>query len=244
MELENSISKPLDENIISKVTLILPTLNEEKSLTELFPILEKNVPGIKVIVADDGSKDNTKGVSESFQGNLDIFFLDRKNEPIHGLTVSVLHGIKITTTPYFIVMDADLQHPPTKLPEFIERLQENNDLVVGKRVQVVNDWPFHRKVISWGATFLGKLALIIRGRNRCSDIMSGFFGGKTELFKKVIDEHYDEFALKGYKVLFDFLKITRQKLKIAEVEYVFGSRHFGSSKIGFKTIWIFFKSLF
>ncbi|MHA1685827.1 MAG: glycosyltransferase [Candidatus Heimdallarchaeaceae archaeon] len=244
MEFDKSSFQRLDEHVISEVTLILPTLNEEKSLTELFPILEEIVPGIKVIIADDGSKDDTKGVCENFQGNLDIFFLDRKDEPIHGLTVSVLHGINLTTTPYFIVMDADLQHPPTKIPEFIIKLQESNDLVVGKRVQVVNEWPLHRKLISWGATFLGKLALILRNRNRCADIMSGFFAGKTELFKEVIEKHYNEFALKGYKVLFDFLKITRQKLKIAEVEYVFGSRHFGSSKIGFKTIWIFFKSLF
>jgi len=228
----------------SDFTIVIPTLNEEEALKKLLPILDNIIPGANVIITDDGSKDRTKEVCEKFQGRISVVFLDRTKEKIHGLTISVLDAIKNTDTKYFIVMDADLQHPPEKLPEMMEKLLEGYDLVVGKRIKVEGDWPFSRRIISWTATFLGKLSLLLRGRNRCKDIMSGFFGGKTNIFKKEISQNFDKFALKGYKVLFDFLKIHKDKLKIAEVDYVFGTREIGKSKISKKVIWEFFKSLF
>jgi len=228
----------------TNLTIIIPTINEEDSLKKLFPLLEDIAPHAKVIVADDGSKDGTKEVCETFEGDLEISFLDRSQEPIHGLTISVLDAIKKTDTGYFIVMDADLQHPPEKVPEMLQKLLDGYDLVVGRRVKVAGHWPLSRRLISWGATTLGKIALFFRRRNICRDIMSGFFGGKTEIFKKEVEENYEKFALKGYKVLFDFLKIHKGKIKIAEVDYVFGLRSTGESKISKKVIWEFFKSLF
>ena len=94
------------------------------------------------------------------------------------------------------------------------------------------------------ASLAGKISLFIRRRNRVKDIMSGFFASKTELWKKIIADKEDEFTLEGYKVLFDFLKIYPFKLKINHVDYVFGIRDYGESKISGKVIWLYFKSLF
>ncbi len=233
------------QNIInSDFTIIIPTLNEEKSIGILLSEIEKCAPETKVIVSDDGSTDRTSELVTAFDGNLDVLFLDRKKEQIHGLTISVLDAIKTCKTPYFLVMDGDLQHPPEAIVNFYRSLDENNDLVAGNRIKVVGKWPIHRKLMSYIAGLMGKMTLVLKKRSSIKDIMTGFFGSKRELWEPIIDKEKEKFTLEGYKVLFDFLKIYPEKLKISYVDYVFGTRDFGESKITSKIIWLYFKSLF
>ena len=228
----------------SKLTIIIPTLNEEKSLGNLLSLIEKICQNCKVIVSDDGSKDKTKEITETFEGEIETLFLDRKDEEVHGLTISVLDAILNCTTPYFLVMDADLQHPPDAIPGFLKLLEEDYDLVAGNRVEIVGNWSFYRKLMSFVARLLGKLALIFRRKNRVKDVMTGLFGSKAHIWKEYIEENKHKFILEGYKVLFDFLKTYPSKLKVGHVNYVFGTRHSGESKISRKVIWLYFKSLF
>ncbi len=228
----------------SEFTIIIPTLNEEKSIVHLLELLEQISPKINVIVADDGSKDKTKEIVETHTGSVKAFFLDRKNEEIHGLTISVIDAISICKTPYFMVMDGDLQHPPEVVPEFYKKLSQGYELVAGNRIEVAGKWGLYRKLMSYTAILLGKIALAVRRRNKVKDIMTGLYGSKTDLWKEVIDKEREKFTLEGYKVLFDFLKIYSPKLKIGYVDYVFGTRSSGESKISKKIIWLYFKSLF
>ncbi|MCE7741771.1 MAG: glycosyltransferase [Candidatus Heimdallarchaeota archaeon] len=228
----------------SDLTIIIPTLNEEKSIGQLLGLLEEISPKVNVIVSDDGSKDKTKEIVESHQGSVNTFFLDRKNEAIHGLTASVIDAICKCQTPYFMVMDGDLQHPPEVVPDFHEMLNQGFNLVAGNRVEVAGKWGLYRKLMSYTAVLLGRLALAIRRKNKVKDIMTGLYGSEASLWKDVIKENREKFTLEGYKVLFDFLKIYPQKLKVGYVDYVFGTRNTGESKITKKVIWLYFKSLF
>ena len=226
------------------LTIIIPTLNEEKSIGQLLDLLEDLAPNVNVIVSDDGSKDQTKKIVETHQGSVNTFFLDRKDEEIHGLTVSVIDAILNCKTDYFMVMDGDLQHPPEVVPDFLDMLNQGYDLVTGNRVEVAGKWGIFRKLMSYTAILLGRLALAIRRKNKVNDIMTGLYGSKTEMWKKIIEENRNKFTLEGYKVLFDFLKIYPDKLQIGYVDYVFGTRSTGESKITKKVIWLYFKSLF
>jgi len=228
----------------SDFTIIIPTLNEEKSIRILLSEIEKCAPETKIIVSDDGSTDCTSELVTTFDGNLDVLFLDRKKEQIHGLTISVLDAIKTCKTTYFLVMDGDLQHPPEAIVKFYRLLYENNDLVAGNRIKVVGKWPLHRKLMSYIAALMGKITLILKRRNSIKDIMTGFFGSKKELWESIINKEGEKFTLEGYKVLFDFLKIYPEKLKISYVDYVFGTRDHGESKITSRIVWLYFKSLF
>jgi len=79
----------------AQVTVIIPTLNEEKNIDTLIQKLAGLYPGIHIIVSDDGSSDNTQEKVLLFaQKNLSIQLLDRSKEPIHGLSASVVDGIK------------------------------------------------------------------------------------------------------------------------------------------------------
>lgn len=228
----------------SDFTIIIPTLNEEKSIGILLSEIEKYVPNTKIIVSDDGSKDRTSKLVTSYSGHLDVLFLDREKEEIHGLTISVLDAIRICKTPFFLVMDGDLQHPPKAIEGFFSLLKESNDLVAGNRIKVAGKWPIHRKLMSYVASIMGKMTLVLKRRNLIKDIMTGFFGSKKELWEPIINKECEKFTLEGYKVLFDFLKIYPEKLKISYVDYVFGTRDHGESKITSRIIWLYFKSLF
>ncbi len=228
----------------SDFTIIIPTLNEEKSIGKLISEIEKNAPKSSIIISDDGSSDKTKEITESYDGDVNVNFLNRKEEKSHGLTVSVLDAILKCSTPYFLVMDGDLQHPPNTISQFHFLLQQNYDIVTGKRIEVIGRWSIQRKLMSYVARILGKFALLIRRRNLIKDVMTGFFASKRDIWIPVIQEQKNKFILEGYKVLFDFLKIYKRKLKTTHVEYVFGTRDYGESKISKRIIWLYFKSLF
>ncbi|OLS23518.1 MAG: Undecaprenyl-phosphate mannosyltransferase [Candidatus Heimdallarchaeota archaeon LC_2] len=221
------------------LTIIIPTLNEEANIGRLCDEIVKLLPEINIIVVDDGSTDTTQEIVK--EKNDQVKLLDRKNEPVHGLTISIVEGIKSCITPNFMVIDGDFQHPPESLMDAYDCFQKNGDIVIGYRVKV-EDWPFTRKLMSFTAQVLAYFSLLLRRRQRPKDIMSGFFGGKVDMVAPLLES--DKLALKGYKLLFDLLKILPRDAKIEQFGYIFKSREFGDSKIGKTQIWEFFKSIF
>jgi dolichol-phosphate mannosyltransferase len=223
----------------SDTTIIIPTLNESATIGKLLNYLINEYRNIRIIVCDDGSQDGTRDIVGSFSG---VRFLDRSAEKIHGLTASVLDGISLAATPYFVVIDGDCQHPPRKIRDIVELLRAGEHLVVGIRSEVPG-WTYHRRMMSLIATWLGEAMLFVRGLRGCRDILSGFFGGDTAFFRDIIKQKKGSFELEGYKVLFDLLKVSPKNIKIADVEYVFQTRAGGESKMNSRIIWKYLKSI-
>jgi dolichol-phosphate mannosyltransferase len=243
-EKQETIEIPEDMTF-EKFTVITPTFNETDNIGPLMERLRSLYPGVNLIVADDGSTDGTREQVRDFHNDHPQFeLLDREKEEIHGLTISVLDAINQTTTPYYIVMDCDFQHPPEKVGEIAVQLLKGYHFVVGERDEIP-DWPFIRRVISWGAAVIGKFSLWIHRSANCDDVMSGFFGGETSFSREVIEKHPNGFRPKGYKVLFELLKHSpRKRTQVGRVGYVFNPRERGESKISSKHIFEFLKSAF
>lgn len=225
-------------------TVILPTLNEGPNIKDLLSCLTSHYKRASIIVADDGSRDNTKEIVASFQSK-DIFFLDRKDARTHGLTASVLEAIKLVKTKYFIVMDADGQHPWQAVGDLINHLRLGDKLVISSRIKVAGEWPLGRKIVSYLGTALGKLSLLMKNKVYLSyDILSGFFGAETIFWKEIAfhKDNISKFRLKGYKVLFDFLKIMSGDVRFGEVYYEFNARKKASSKLNSKVYLEYLKS--
>lgn len=226
-----------------ELTILIPTLNEEKSIGQLLSSLVKKYLGVKIIVCDDSSKDRTREIVNNYPDK-NILFLDRSKEKVHGLAVSVLDGINLVRTPYFVVIDADLQHPPEKIEGIYHILKLDYDIVIASRI-MVPAWQIDRKIMSFIATLLGKIVLLLREKSNFSyDILSGFWGGNTDFIKKLIEKNRNKFQFRGYKILFDFLKIMPKDARIGEVFYAFKTRSGGESKISLSVIISFLKSLF
>ena len=212
-------------------TVILPTYNEEANIGEMIDVLRDLYPDFHVLVMDDNSKDETQRiVSEkaSLDDKVRLFVRDPNDK---GLSASIFQGIQETKTKYFINMDSDFQHPPSALNGMYQQLLDGAQLTIGVRKDRSNLSSFGRWVGSWGAHYLAAFTLRIHDKQISSDIMSGLFGGDTELIKGVIEEHGSEFQMKGFKALFDLMKYVPKDLRIEEYQFEFGERAGGESKL-------------
>ncbi len=118
-----------------EVSIILPCLNEEKSiakcLQKIKAVIEKNALNAEVIVVDNNSTDNTaKIVSEFFPHFSHLHLVEEKKQ---GYGSAYLAGLKSATGNYFFMADADGTYDFEDIPRFIEKLKEGYDMVVGNR---------------------------------------------------------------------------------------------------------------
>lgn len=221
----------------SKITVIVPTINEERNIGKLISRLESLYPGVHIIVSDDGSSDNTKNVVlHAIKRYHGIKFLDRSKCEVHGLTASVVDAIGYVKTAYVIVMDGDLQHPPELINAIYGKLLEGSDVVIGVRRRIKR-WGLQRRIISKCINLFAIIVFKIRGKPIASDMMSGFFGVKSNLFKSIVKHSRKGFVMEGYKVLLDLLRMLpyRSKYRISEMPYdTFHERIYGKSKFKLK----------
>jgi len=225
------------------LTAIIPTLNEGGQIGELLRSLTELYPGIRIIVSDDGSRDGTvKCVEEAARQNPNICLCDRRHKKVKGLAASVLDGIKMVETKYFLVMDGDGQHPCRYVSYIYNHLTLGTQLCVGTRALMLG-WPWSRKMLVFLGSCLGKISLRLRKKQAPADILSGFWGMETAAWRENTDGKSRRFYLKGYKVLFDFLKICSPSLKMENAYFVFRARTTGESKAGLKVYLQYLRSL-
>lgn len=119
------------------VDIIIPCYNEEEVLTTYYNETNGIVSKIKdcrfkFIFVNDGSKDNTlvilKGLAASYENAKYISF--SRN---FGKEAAIYAGLQQSTGDYVIVMDADLQHPPTLIPQMIESINNGHDCCAAYR---------------------------------------------------------------------------------------------------------------
>jgi len=231
------------------LTVILPTLNEGGNIAKMINKIHGVSKYIKIIVADDGSKDATQSIVHAFSRiNKSVRLIDRSKEHVKGLSVSAWHGICECKTKYFIVMDADGQHPIHLIKE-LYLLRNCCDYAIASRKELPSEWPLKRKIISRTATGLAQLSLAVRGQidvARLKDPMSGMFMG-------LVDEAYETYCkykdtkleLTGYKILFDIIKYSKNGTRIGQVFYNdFNNRESGESKLGKKQIQSMLRAIF
>ena len=227
------VSPQSERNAFRECTLLIPVLNEAGNIGDLLQWLSNLYPEVSVIVLDDESTDGTQAVVKNAARDcttISIQLLERTNAPIKGITASVLDGLTRVKTPYFIVMDGDLQHPPAVVSRIVSSLVAGDDLCIATRLPYKENQGFHRIFVTRVATSFARYRLFARGY-RIKDPMSGFFGGRTELFQSAIAQHGEVFEPGGYKVLFDFLQTLPEDIKISQPTYQFALREEGASKL-------------
>ena len=98
--------------------------------------------------------------------------------------------------------------------------------------------------MSYAGTIMGKTSLLLRGKNYLRyDILGGFFGSSTTFWNECVSAlERGRFMLRGYKILFDFLKCAPSRVDAGEVRYKFQTRKSESSKIGLKIYYEYLKS--
>lgn len=212
-----------------QISLIIPTLNEAENLPALHEQIAAALNGrsYEILLVDDNSKDNTPQVCAELAKKYPLRLIVRE-KPKNGLGGAVLHGFAQARGEYLVVMDADLQHPPQKLPELLAPLEKNEaEFVLGSRLvpggSVGEQWGTFRKINSWVAT---QLARPFAGNTR--DPMSGFFAMKRSTYDRA-----DRLTPLGYKIGLELMCKCRVK-NVHEIPIHFAERTRGESKLSIK----------
>jgi dolichol-phosphate mannosyltransferase len=213
---------------LPELAVVVPTFNERDNVTVLYRRLAATLAGIRweVIFVDDNSPDGTwdvvRGLAQKDPRVRCIRRIGRR-----GLSGACIEGILASSAPYAAVMDADLQHDETILPQMLHAIRGGADLAVATRYRAGGSAaeglsPIRR----WGSEMATRLANAFIG-TKVSDPMSGFF----MIRRDVIEADAAAFAGEGYKLLMDILWTAGKSLKVAEISYRFRERQHGESKL-------------
>ena len=209
-----------------EVSVVVPALNEAKNLPELARRVDAALAGraYELIIVDDGSRDGTVPVCVDLADRYPLTLIVR-DRPEDGLSGAVLRGFAAARGRTLVVMDADLQHPPEKLPELIEPVDAGRaEFALGSRYvpggSTAERWGPFRKLNSWVATVLARP---FAGRTR--DPMSGFFALRRATF-----ERGERLTPLGYKIGLELMCKCRVA-SVAEVPIHFDARAHGQSKL-------------
>jgi glycosyltransferase involved in cell wall biosynthesis len=124
-----------DGEHLAGVSIVIPVYNESeriaRSLAAIADYLDAARFDAEVIVADDGSTDDTRAIVSSLAGRFgDLRVLAL---PHGGKAHAVLAGLADATKPIIGFMDADLATPLETLNAALDRLQNGADLAIGSR---------------------------------------------------------------------------------------------------------------
>ncbi len=157
------------------ISIILPCLNEARSLETLIPRLIKLYPDAEVIIVNDGSSDDSAEVAELAGAKVITHPYTKGN----GATIKT--GAREASGDVLVFMDADGQHDPKDIERLLTKLEVGNDMVVGARGSK-SQASFGR----WFAnSFYNWLASWIAG-HKITDLTSGFRAVKAKKFKEFL----------------------------------------------------------
>jgi len=122
---------------MKKVSVLIPCYNEEMSLPFLYEELTKNMATItgyewEILFVNDGSKDNTLSIIKQLrEQDSRVCYVDLSRN--FGKEKAMLAGFDYVTGDCMIIMDADLQDPPSLMVDMLKYWEEGYDDVYAKR---------------------------------------------------------------------------------------------------------------
>lgn len=123
---------------MKKISIVVPCYNEEDVLkifyTELMGVIKKiqNDYEFEIIFVDDGSKDKTLKILKDLRNeyeNIKIISFSRN----FGKESAMYAGLSNSIGDLVVLIDADLQHPPTTILTMLEEIKNGYDMVATKR---------------------------------------------------------------------------------------------------------------
>lgn len=215
-----------DQTTLPRVSIVVPTYKEAETIPHLVQRIEKLADTgliVELLIVDDDSRDGTEEVVASL-GRAWVKLIVRTSD--RGLSQAVAEGLRQARHEYLVVMDADLSHPPEKIPELVAALTSGADMVFGSRYiaggEIAEAWSLFRWVNSKVATMLAGPFTSIK------DPMAGFFALRRERFLRA-----DQLMPVGFKIGLELLVKCRCR-DVREVPIRFEERQHGLSKLNLR----------
>ena len=219
----------------SDVLVTVPTYNERDNLPRLVTRLLDTLPGLRILVVDDGSPDGTGALAETIAA-VDPRVRVHHHAPRAGLGAAYVDafcrvledGCRFTRGVEWIVqMDADGSHAPEELPRLLAAAGDA-DVVLGSRYVPgggTEGWAGHRRLLSRAGNVYSRSVL----RLPLHDVTGGYRcfrrGALAELGMATV-------ASEGYCFQVDVaFRVQRAGLRVREVPITFVEREHGESKM-------------
>lgn len=226
---------------LMKLVVVIPTFNEKDNIGRLLHRVSGVLQGVRgwtwnILVVDDSSPDGTaEVVRERARRSRRIHLIEGRKKT--GLGAAYLAGMREAFGKFnadvVVTMDADLSHDPKYLAEFLKKIEEGFDFVVGSRYisggSVAKGWAPHRKLLS----VLGnKIVAFLLERTELTDWTSGYRAIDKKVFKYVAPGISD---FRGYtfNISFAYYAVV-SGANVSEVPIRFIDRRSGESKLGFE----------
>ena len=194
-----------------------------------------DVPGVRVLVVDDGSPDGTGEIADqlaaTFPGRVDVMHRDRRG----GLGSAYIEGMQLALTfqtDLVAQMDADLSHDVRYLPALIAATA-TADLAIGSRYVPgggVSNWSRDRQALSRFANTYVRIATGL-------SVQDATAGYRCWRRATLLQLPLKKLKSNGYSFQVEMLwETVRRGLRVVEVPIVFVERAQGRSKLNWATI--------
>lgn len=207
-----------------EISVVVPGLNEGQSLPELARRIHAALEPLgpyELIFVDDGSTDDTwRRISELHEEQPSVRGVSLRRN--FGKAMALKAGFQLSRAPILVMMDADLQDDPEDLPQFIAKIREGFDVVVGWKVKRQD--PLNRRILS--KIFNGTVSWLTKVK--LHDMNCGFKAYRREVIETV----------PIYGDLFRFIPALANAsgFRITEIPIKHHSRQFGKSRYGLERL--------
>jgi dolichol-phosphate mannosyltransferase len=212
-----------------KSIVVIPTYDEADNIQTVIDRILRSASDVDVLVVDDNSPDGTAALVAAHARYLDRVFLLRHGEKA-GLGAAYRAGFRWALNRNYDVivqMDADLSHPPERVPALIIAL-EDADVAIGSRYVAggeISQWTWPRRLISRAGNAYVRLVLGLP----VHDATAGF-----KAFRRTALEEIGacDAASEGYCFQIENTwRAARLGLRVTEVPITFSDRTLGTSKM-------------
>lgn len=190
--------------------IVVPCYNEEEMLQIFYKEVSDNLKNIKwnVIFVNDGSNDNTLEVIKELENSYDnVKYISFSRN--FGKESAIYAGLDYSTEDYAVLMDADLQDPPSLIPKMMEYIKEYD--IVGTRRVTRKGEPFIR-------SFFARLFYKIANKITKIELVDGardFRLMKREVVNAILDlKEYNRFS----KGIFQWVGFETKWLEYENIE--------------------------
>lgn len=121
--------------MITTVDIVIPVFEAASCIKELLERLEKTIKlsslNATIILVEDGSKDESWEIIESYMQSTDVKIIAVKMESNYGQHPATIAGLQLATGDFVVIMDCDLQDSPETIPKLLNKIiQTKSHLVV------------------------------------------------------------------------------------------------------------------
>lgn len=208
------------------ISIVVPIYNEERNIAPLYAELQKVFAGLEydfeIIFVNDGSKDGSileLGKLAEIDARIKVIDFARN----FGKEIALSAGCHFSGGEAVITIDADLQHPPTLIPEFLKKWEDGFEVIYTVRNE------------NKGASFVKKIT---------SNMYWWLFG---KISSVASEPHSTDFRLMDKKVAEIFRKFPERSrifrgivdwmgYKRAKIEFVANARNHGAPTYSYRKL--------